>query len=109
MLSFGMALHFVYNKAFSFSSTITTMFDFKHNIALATGDTVNLFGEDYFGDKSTFWAAHQTTLNGLYDKVVATGFPVTITDLQTEQIVVVEDLVDFHAWLKTHQPFDLER
>ena len=39
------------------------MFEFKHEIELQSSEKIKLFGEDYFGDKSTFWNAHQTTLD----------------------------------------------
>ncbi len=85
------------------------MFDYKHKIELSTEEEINLFGSDYFADKSTFWKAHQTTLNNLYQRVIATGFPIRITDLETGTALNVQNLNGFHTWLKANQPFTIEQ
>lgn len=46
-----------------------SIFEFRHEIELKSTEKIKLFGQDYFGDKSTFWNSHQTTLNSLYKKV----------------------------------------
>ena len=85
------------------------MFEYKHQIELKTNETVSLFGEGYFADKSTFWNSHQTTLNNLYRRVIKTGFPIKITDLEINESKILNDLNDFHSWLKSHQPFNFEK
>ncbi|MEM5541057.1 hypothetical protein [Olleya sp. AS48] len=85
------------------------MFEFKHEIELKTSEKTKLFGQDYFGDKSTFWNSHQTSLNSLYKKVIETGFPISITDLQFEKTIAIENIGEFHRWLKSNQPFNLDK
>ena len=85
------------------------MFDYKHQIELKTKQKFSLFGEDYFGDKRSFWEYHQSMLNDMYDNIIKVGFPLTITDLELNQSESIEDLQSFHAWLRANQPFDFER
>lgn len=85
------------------------MFEYKHEIKLRTNQTVSLFGEGYFADKSTFWHSHQSQLNILYDKVIKSGFPILIKDLEDENTIIIDKLEDFHLWLKSNQPFDFEK
>ena len=85
------------------------MFEFKHEIELKSTEKIKLFGQDYLGDKSTFWNSHQTTLNSLYKKVSESGFPIKITDLQFNKIIEIENIENFHVWLKSNQPFNFEK
>ena len=84
------------------------MFEFKYEIELKTSEKISLFGEDYFGDKRTFWNAHQASLKSLYKTVSETGFPIKIGDLEFDKWVVIENQHEFHAWLKTNQPFNID-
>jgi hypothetical protein len=81
------------------------MFEFKHLIEFQNKDTFRLFGEDFWGDKSTFWESHQTSLNELYKKVINSDFPIKIIDLKKNSTLLIQDLNEFKDWLKTHQPF----
>lgn len=85
------------------------MFEYKYKIELKNTEIVNLFGEGYFADKSTFWKSHQTSLNSLYDKTLETGFPIKITDLELNRIELITNINDFHIWLKINQPFNFSR
>lgn len=85
------------------------MFEFKYQIELKTSEIINLFGESFFGDKSTFWKAHQTSLNYLYDQIIKTGYPVKIKDLESNRSIIIKNLDDFHFWLKANQPFNFNR
>ena len=85
------------------------MFEFKYEIELKNSEKTKLFGQDYFGDKSTFWNSHQTSLNNLYKKVIETGFPIRIKDLQFNKTIVIENIEGFHIWLKSKQPFNFEK
>uniref|UniRef100_UPI002611464F hypothetical protein n=1 Tax=Flavobacterium sp. TaxID=239 RepID=UPI002611464F len=81
------------------------MFEFKHQIEFQNNDTFSLFGEDFFGDKSTFWESHQTSLNELYKKVINSDFPIKITDLIENSTLTILDWNEFKNWLKINQPF----
>lgn len=85
------------------------MFDYKYEIVLQNNSTYRLFGEDYFADKSTFWNAHQSALNSLYDGVIESGFPIKIIDLEHDKDLVIDTLEAFHSWLKSNQPFNFNR
>ncbi|QXP51060.1 hypothetical protein [Cellulophaga sp. HaHa_2_1] len=82
------------------------MFEFKHKIEFQDSDTIELFGQDYFGDKSTFWNSHQTRLKNVCDKVCMTGFPIKISDLQFNKHQVIKDKNEFDIWLNQNQPFE---
>lgn len=85
------------------------MFDVKHEITLKTKEIIPLFGEEYFADNSTFWNAHQTNLNALYERVINTGFPIKITDLEFNNDFEINTLEEFHSWLKQNHPFNFDK
>lgn len=81
------------------------MFDYRHSILFKNSEAIYLYGEDYFGDKSTFWKSHQSTLKSLCEKVCLVGFPITITDLKTESVSEIQTKQEFDNWISTNQPF----
>ncbi|ADV50499.1 hypothetical protein Celal_3228 [Cellulophaga algicola DSM 14237] len=82
------------------------MFEFEHKIEFQDSDTIELFGQDHFGDKSTFGNFHQTRLKVVCDKLCMTGFPIKISDLQFDKHQVIKDKNEFDVWLKKNQPFE---
>ncbi|TCI91800.1 hypothetical protein [Tenacibaculum sp. M341] len=85
------------------------MFQFKHEIELVSSEKIKLFGEDYFCDKRKFWEFHQNTLLHLYERVFETGFPIKITDLVFNKLIVIENMSSFRSWLKLNQPFNFDK
>ena len=83
------------------------MFDFKYKIEFKNKEVTNLFGEDYYCDKSTFWNSHQTTLNDVYKKVLSSEFPLTITDLDNEMTLIIHNQGEFEYWMTNNQPFTI--
>lgn len=81
------------------------MFEFKHLIEFQNKDTFSLYGEDFFGCKSTFWESHQSSLNDLYKKVINSNFPIRITDLATKRTLIISEFREFRDWLEENQPF----
>lgn len=84
------------------------MFEHKYEIDLQNTKTVFLFGEDYYGDKPNFWKYHQTQLTDLYQSVLETGFPIQITDMKNNNILMVHSKKEFQEWLEANQPFKAE-
>lgn len=81
------------------------MFEFKHLIEFQNKGTFSLYGQNFFRDKSTFWESHQSSLNDLYKKVVNSDFPIKITDLTTDDSLLISNLREFREWLNANQPF----
>jgi len=79
--------------------------EFRYLIEFKNKDTFSLYGEDFFGDKSTFWNSHQSSLNDLYRKVVSSDFPIKLIDLTTKDPLLISTLTEFREWLKENQPF----
>ncbi|PBQ34209.1 hypothetical protein CNR22_21360 [Sphingobacteriaceae bacterium] len=82
------------------------MSDYKYKIEFKNNEITLLFGEDFYGDKSTFWNAHQSMLTGLYKKVISTEFPFTIT-LLTGVSLKINTQKDFDTWITKNQPFTI--
>lgn len=85
------------------------MFDFKYRIEFKNEDVTNLFGEEYYCDKSTFWSSHQTQLKALYNYVLSTEFPFKIIDLENATDLMINNQNEFDNWITTNQPFEIPK
>ena len=83
------------------------MFDYKHRIEFRNQEVINLFGEEYYCDKSTFWNWHQTQLNYLYNYVLTTEFPFKIIDLENDITLIIKNQKEFDYWISKNQPFKI--
>lgn len=78
------------------------MFDYRYRIEFINQEVTNLFGEEYYCDKSTFWNSHQTQLNDLYNYVLSTEFPFKIIDLEKQSDLTINNQNEFDNWIMTN-------
>ncbi len=83
------------------------MFDIKYRIEFKNDFATELFGEEYYCDKSTFWAFHQTSLKDLYAKVLKSEFPIKIIEIKTKSELLINDVREFEIWMELNQPFKI--
>jgi hypothetical protein len=81
------------------------MFDIKYRIEFKNDFATELFGEEYYCDKSTFWNHHQTMLKELYRKVLISELPIKITEIGTKSELIINEVREFEIWIETNQPF----
>lgn len=81
------------------------MFDYKHKISFKNSESISLFGEDYFGDKSTFWYSHQSALKNLCERVCLIGFPLKVDDLKNAESLNILNKDEFDSWMLKNQPY----
>ncbi|MFK7796795.1 MAG: hypothetical protein AB8E82_05020 [Aureispira sp.] len=80
------------------------MFHIRHQITLANGEHISLYGEDYFGDKRVFWETHQRLLTQLLEQVDQTGSPIQVLQLPEELTIHFDQVAAFKHWLSQHHP-----
>lgn len=83
------------------------MFDIKYRIDFKNDSSTELFGEEYYYDKSTFGEHHQTTLKSLYKKVLESEFRIKITEIGTKPELIINSVKEFEVWIETNQPFKI--
>jgi hypothetical protein len=83
------------------------MFHIRHQITLANGAQVSLYGEDYFGDKRVFWETHQHLLKQLLEQVEQVGPPIQVLQLPEELTIHFDKVSAFKDWLSQHHPIQV--
>ena len=83
------------------------MFNIRHQITLATGEQILLYGEDYFKDKRVFWETQQNLLKHLLEQVDQIEPPTDVLQLPEELTIHFDKVKTFKDWLSQHHPIQV--
>jgi hypothetical protein len=80
----------------------------RYSALFKDGSKFSLYGSDYFSDKAVFYRQHYSNLIAFSVEVAEKGFPIYITDNETEELLSFDKMESFCMWFENNQAKDID-
>jgi hypothetical protein len=80
----------------------------RYSASFKDGSKFTLYGSGYFNDKPVFYRHHYSNLVAFSVEVAEKGFPICITDNESNEILSFDNIEAFNLWFENNQAKDID-